>query len=279
MHFTESQKTPHQKLGSNHQRERKRYFEYNHGIAESAVTKAAAQALAAVAQWFVQVFSGCLEGGDESKNKGREDGHAESKEQHRRIQADHGFSRNNVLRHEGDEEFQAAPSQQSSQHGTAQGQDQTLHQELAYQTAAARAQGRANGKFLLAGRGSGQKKISHVSTTDEQQQTYGGEHNIKSGAKAPDDQIRERLNLHRKVLRVILGVDGCQPVRHDSQIRDGLPVRHAGFQMSHKEPVLGESASDGGRGGVARLFWNPQICVAPSEARRHDADQGSRRAV
>src|ERR1035438_2118825 len=97
---------------------------------------------------------------------------------------------------------------QSGQCRTAQRQNQTLHQELANQTAAARAQRGTNGKFFLAGGGSGQKKICHVSAANQQQQANGSKHDIESGAEAPDHQICERLNLHRKVLGIILGVDG-----------------------------------------------------------------------
>src|ERR1035441_7723961 len=64
------------------------------------------------------------------------------------------------------------------------------------------------GKFFFRGGGLGRKKISTVSPANQQQQANGSKHDIESGAEAPDHQICERLNLHRKVLGIILGVDG-----------------------------------------------------------------------
>ena len=103
-----------------------------------------------------------------------------------------------------------------------------------------------NGKFLLTRGGSGKKKVSDVSATDEKEQTNGSKDNIKSGAKLADDQIGEGLNLHGKVLGIILGVDRGKTVGNNGHIRLGFLHRNAVFQMSQEKPVTRESAGIGG---------------------------------
>ena len=121
-HFAQGNKTPHQKPGRDHQRERKRNLQDDDCVAEFSVTETAAEALAGVAQGLVQIFSGGLERGDEAKSQGRQHGHAQSEDQHRSVQANDRLCGNNVLRHQCNDEFQTSPSQQCSQDGTAQRQ-------------------------------------------------------------------------------------------------------------------------------------------------------------
>src|ERR1700728_1633410 len=78
-HFAQGNKTPHQKPGCDHQRERKRNLQDDDCVAEFSVTETAAEALAGVAQGLVQIFSGGLERGDEAESQGRQHGHAQSK--------------------------------------------------------------------------------------------------------------------------------------------------------------------------------------------------------
>ena len=65
---------------------------------------------------------------------------------------------------------------------------------------------------------------------------------------------------------------------HDVEVRFRLSDRDPGLQAPEQEPVARERAPLRLL-RPARLLGHPEVGVAPGEARRHDADQRSRRAV
>ena len=151
---------------------------------------------------------------------------------------------------------------------------QAFHQELAHEPPAARAQGRPDGELLLARRGPGQEEIGHVAAADEQEQPDGGEDDEEGGPEASHHHVRERLDLELEALGIVLRVDRGQPVAHDVEVRFRL--------RGSRPPASGARAGTSSAGtavpvaacAAARLFRDPEVGVAPGEARRHDSDQG-----
>jgi hypothetical protein len=102
MHIAEGYKAAHKEAGTDEQGERDGNFEDDDGVAETAMSCAAAGAFAAVAERIIEVASDDLERGREAEDDGGEYGDAESEEKDRDVEADDGFGGNDLLGDDGD---------------------------------------------------------------------------------------------------------------------------------------------------------------------------------
>jgi hypothetical protein len=149
---------------------------------------------------------------------------------------------------------------------------------LAHESPTARSKRRADGELFFARRGARQEQIGHIAASDEQKQSHGGQDDEKRGAKAANDQIREGVNLDGEMFGVVLWIDGGQMLGNDREIRLRLAFGDSGLQMAKHKPVAIESEMWSGI-GVAGLFRNPEVGIAPGKTRRHNADERAGRIV
>ena len=218
-HVAQRHKTSHQQPRGNQQRQRKPHFQHHQRIAQSSVAESAADSFAAIAQRFVHVLAYRLQRRNQSKYQRGQHPYAQSKQPHPRIQLDHGFGRNNVLRHQGYQRLQPSPCQECPYRRAAHRQDQAFYQQLTKQSPAVRAQRGADRELLLPGRRAGQQQIRDVAAPNQQQQSHRGQYNEKSSLELAHHEVRQRLQVHGEMLWIILGVHFCQPVGHDRKVR------------------------------------------------------------
>src|ERR1700680_2849077 len=86
------------------------------------------------------------------------------------------------------------------------------------------------------------------------------------------------MNLNGEMFWVVLRIDGGQMLGDDDEVRLGFAFRDAGFEMAEHKPKAIETEC-GSRIGVAGLFGNPEVGVAPGKTRGHNADERACRAV
>jgi hypothetical protein len=103
---------------------------------------------------------------------------------------------------------------------------------LANQSPATGSDRGANGELFFTRGGSGQQEIGDVAAADQKQKRYRSQNDVEGGAKLADDQVGQRLDLDRKVLRVLLGIFGGELCGNYGQVRFGLLDRNAALQMT-----------------------------------------------
>ena len=77
---------------------------------------------------------------------------------------------------------------------------------------------------------------------------------------------------------VVLGIHLRESVGDDREVRLRFANGNPALQVTQHEPIFWEPAAELSF-RAAGLFGEPQVRIAPGEARRHDADQRARRAV
>src|SRR5882762_6398735 len=183
MDFTEGDEAAHEEAGTDEQGERDGYFENDDGIAQATMSCAAAGAFAAVAERIVEIAANDLEGGGETKDDGGEHGGAKGEGKHGKIEADDGFGGDDPRRYEGNEAFEATPSEEGAEDCAANGEQKTFDEELTNDAPASGSEGGADGEFFFAGGGAGEEQVGDVAATDEEQEAYGGEDDVQGGAE------------------------------------------------------------------------------------------------
>ena len=128
LHVAKGDKTSRQKSRGNQQRQGKPHFQHNHGVAQPAVTESPADALSAIPQRLIQILASCFESGNEAKHQGGQRSYTQREQQHRQIQSDDRFGRNNILGHQCNQRLETSPGQERAQSGPAGCQEQALHE-------------------------------------------------------------------------------------------------------------------------------------------------------
>ncbi len=241
MDFTEGDEAAHEEAGTDEQGERDGYFENDDGIAQATMSCAAAGAFAAVAERIVEIAANDLEGGGETKDDGGEHGGAKGEGKHGKIEADDGFGGDDPRRYEGNEAFEATPSEEGAEDCAANGEQKTFDEELTNDAPASGSEGGADGEFFFAGGGAGEEQVGDVAATDEEQEAYGGEDDVQGGAELADDEIGERFDVNAEFLRVVLGIHSGKILGDDSEVGFGLADGDARLEMTEQEPELRES--------------------------------------
>src|SRR2546429_1010451 len=84
--------------------------------------------------------------------------------------------------------------------------------------------------------------------------------------------------MHVEMFGVVLGIHLRESVGDDREVRLRFANGNPALQVTQHEPIFWEPAAELSF-RAAGLFGEPQVRIAPGEARRHDADQRARRAV
>src|SRR5207244_8056951 len=91
-------------------------------------------------------------------------------------------------------------------------------------------------------------------------------------------EIGQRFEMHVEMFGVVLGIHLRESVGDDREVRLRFANGNPALQVTQHEPIFWEPAAELSF-RAAGLFGEPQVRIAPGEARRHDADQRARRAV
>ena len=179
----------------------------------------------------MQIGDGDVEGWSQPENDAGEERYAQGEGEHPAVHSDvlHAGKSPGHGRHH----CSRAPAGEGQPGDTTgERQHQAFGEQLADHSAAAGADGGADGDFLLALGGAGQEQVRHVRAGDQEHETHRAQQHQQGGPDVPDDYAGEWRDIDA-MLGVRFRIGFGQAGRDGSHFRLGLDLRHSGLEPPH----------------------------------------------
>ena len=152
--------------------------------------------MTAFAERNARIARGGTKGGENGEGDGNETDRQERKEQDREIDRDFVNARKGSRR-EGQKAVESPKGKENAKNPANEGEEKGFSKELAKETEARSAKGRANGQFLFAGGSLGKHEVGDVGTGDEKKKSGGDKQKNEGGSHIVGHGAAKRLDGNR----------------------------------------------------------------------------------
>ena len=239
-----------QETGANQQDQRERYFGHDQRVADPTFPLRPAGAARARFQSSIEIDVRRLPGGDKAENDSGREGKKKRECEDCAVQLSRADPWN-ISGHDGHQRVGPPFRNEQSQSAAQSGKKQTLGQELANDSNAARAERTAERDFLSAPRGARQHEIGDVRIGDEQQAGDRAKQNIKRGPNVAHQFIAQRLRSGAPLcirFRILFLQGRGDRAQLGVCLRDG----HARFQARNPQQAVASTLLRVGRTSIRR---------------------------
>ena len=265
----------HQQSGTGQEHQRHRDLSDHERAAQAPPPEASASALPRVLQGLDQIGVRRLQGGREAEDDRCTCREQQAEGQHRPVQSNQRFTRDETLGDGVDHQRDAELCEQAPDPQAENREQQALDEQLPHQPCSRGAERGAQCHLALASGGAAEEHVGDVGTGDEQQQPDGGGHRVERPAERPDDAVDDVHDLDGEPGRVVSRVDLGHPLCDGGHLGLGLVDRHAALQSCLELEVVVREL----RIGSIELHGTPDVGSELRDTRGHHPDQRPGHAV